>query len=187
MPPIIHRRSESQKSITPIPQNPNPLRKAGLQVARSGYSLQSKNENNKVDSKLPPITNIRSVSQAAVTPIPLNLHPLRNVGLKVPSESNSVERKNVNGSSKNFIRENLNKVVYSIRTPEEPKQSIPTTHKSYGKVPTYIKKYNRQKEQENLKRLAEIEQAKIPAGTRLVPEEERVATLKDLNAALIQT
>lgn len=99
-----------------------------------------------MDDKLPPITNIRSVSQVSITPIPLNLHPLRKAVSNVLSENNSAERKKVDGSQKNFIRENLNKVVHSVPTSVEPRRSIPTTHKSYGKVPSYIKRYNRQKE-----------------------------------------
>jgi hypothetical protein len=33
--------------------------------------------------------------------------------------------------------------------------------------------------------MIEFENSKIPPGTRLIPEEERLATLNDLNAAVI--
>lgn len=53
-------------------------------------------------------------------------------------------------------------------------------HKNYGNVPKYINKYNQQREDQEVMRLLEEEKSKIPPGTRLMSEEERVQTLKDL-------
>jgi len=54
------------------------------------------------------------------------------------------------------------------------------THKNYGKVPKYIDKYNQQREDAEIRQMIEEEKAKIPPGTRLMPEEERQDTLNDL-------
>eukprot|EP00356_Strombidium_inclinatum_P015863 CAMPEP_0170504754 /NCGR_PEP_ID=MMETSP0208-20121228/48867_1 /TAXON_ID=197538 /ORGANISM="Strombidium inclinatum, Strain S3" /LENGTH=95 /DNA_ID=CAMNT_0010785191 /DNA_START=1384 /DNA_END=1667 /DNA_ORIENTATION=- len=53
-------------------------------------------------------------------------------------------------------------------------------HKNFGKVPNYINKYNQKREDDHVRRLIEEEKAKMPPGTRLMPEEERLDTLKDL-------
>jgi hypothetical protein len=54
------------------------------------------------------------------------------------------------------------------------------THKNYGKIPKYIQKYDRQREELHIQKMIEEEKAKHPPGTRLMPEEERLETLKDL-------
>lgn len=54
------------------------------------------------------------------------------------------------------------------------------THKNYGKVPRYIQKYDRKREELHVQKMIEEERAKHPPGTRLMPEEERLETLKDL-------
>ena len=59
--------------------------------------------------------------------------------------------------------------------------------KNYGKVPEYIHKYNREREAAAKQRLIDEENAKLPPGTRLMPEEERLSTLADLLAAKKQT
>jgi hypothetical protein len=56
-------------------------------------------------------------------------------------------------------------------------------HKNYGKVPTYINKYNQQRENEIRQKTIDEENAKLPPGTRLMPEEERLSTLTDLKAS----
>lgn len=58
-----------------------------------------------------------------------------------------------------------------------------TQHKNYGKVPTYINKYNQQRENEIRQKTIDEENAKLPPGTRLMPEEERLSTLTDLIAS----
>lgn len=54
------------------------------------------------------------------------------------------------------------------------------THKNYGKLPNYVRKYKAEAEEDEIQRMVEEERAKIPAGTRLMPEEERLETLKEL-------
>ena len=54
------------------------------------------------------------------------------------------------------------------------------THKNYGKVPGYIEKYNRQKEELYIKNMIAQERSRNPPGTRLMPEHERLSTLAEL-------
>ena len=53
-------------------------------------------------------------------------------------------------------------------------------HKNYGKVPRYVQRYDKQREDLHLQRMEEEEKARHPPGTRLMPEQERVDTLNDL-------
>ena len=85
---------------------------------------------------------------------------------------------------KNYIRENRqlvidNKIPLKHKQSEEPLNKT-NKHKDYGKVPTYIKKYELEREmkKEEMKRLEEA--AKYPKGTKLLSEEERIGTLNGL-------
>ena len=85
---------------------------------------------------------------------------------------------------KNYIRENR-RLVIDNKIPVKRKQSeeplIKTNkHKDYGKVPTYIKKYELEREikNEEIKRIEEA--SKYPKGTKLLSEEERLNTLNGL-------
>ena len=85
---------------------------------------------------------------------------------------------------KNYIRENR-RLVIDNKIPVKHKQSeeplIKTNkHKDYGKVPTYIKKYELEREikNEEIKRIEEA--SKYPKGTKLLSEEERLNTLNGL-------
>jgi hypothetical protein len=62
----------------------------------------------------------------------------------------------------------------------EEKNAIVQKPKNYGKVPAYIDKFNKEREDERVRRQLAEEQAKLPPGTRLMPEDERVKTLEDL-------
>ena len=62
----------------------------------------------------------------------------------------------------------------------EEKNKKADMHKNYGKVPKYIDRYNQERQDAIIERMVEEEKAKIPAGTRLMPDEERLETLKDL-------
>mmetsp|Transcript_5202 Transcript_5202/g.4779 ORF Transcript_5202/g.4779 Transcript_5202/m.4779 type:complete len:129 (+) Transcript_5202:712-1098(+) len=78
----------------------------------------------------------------------------------------------------------MNKVIFELK----PKSSAKTDednqlHKNYGKVPKYINKYRVEKEEENFRRRIEEEEAKIPPGTRLMGEEERLKTLEELQVS----
>lgn len=50
-------------------------------------------------------------------------------------------------------------------------------------MPQYLNKFNKQREEAVKQRAYEQEMAKLPPGTRLMPEDERLATLDDLRAA----
>ena len=50
-------------------------------------------------------------------------------------------------------------------------------------MPQYLNKYNQQREEQELQRLIDEENAKLPPGTRLMAEEERLQTLEDLLAS----
>ena len=103
---------------------------------------------------------------------------------------NSKSNKNTNSKfllpkiQKNYIRENR-RLVIDNKIPVKHKQSeeplIKTNkHKDYGKVPTYIKKYELEREikNEEIKRIEEA--SKYPKGTKLLSEEERLNTLNGL-------
>ena len=53
-------------------------------------------------------------------------------------------------------------------------------HKGYGKVPRYLQKFKQVKEEEKKQKEIDKENAKIPAGCRLMGEEERLVMLDDL-------
>lgn len=53
-------------------------------------------------------------------------------------------------------------------------------HKNYGKVPSYIKKYQKEFQDKTEAKMAQREKKKMPPGTRLMTEEERLVTLKEL-------
>lgn len=55
-------------------------------------------------------------------------------------------------------------------------------HKEFGKVPKYLNKFQKQKEEEADRKRREEEDAKLPPGTRLMGEDERLRTLEELNA-----
>ncbi len=59
----------------------------------------------------------------------------------------------------------------------------PFSHKNQGKVPSYINKYNKQREDALKQKYLDEENAKLPPGTRLMQEDERRATLDDLISA----
>ena len=53
-------------------------------------------------------------------------------------------------------------------------------HRNYGNVPGYIKKFNKQRDDMVVQKMIEEERKKMPPGTRLMPEEERIKTLEEL-------
>jgi uncharacterized protein YeaC (DUF1315 family) len=83
---------------------------------------------------------------------------------------------------KNYIKENK-KLVIENKVPLKHKMvedNNNVKHKNYGKVPSYIKRYELEREikKEGIKRQKEAE--KIPKGTKLLTEEERINTLNGL-------
>ena len=66
---------------------------------------------------------------------------------------------------------------------QEPAQVIAGANKNYGKVPSYLNKFKNQREDAARAKAEQEEMAKHPPGTRLMPEDERQETLKDLREA----
>ena len=54
--------------------------------------------------------------------------------------------------------------------------------KGYGKVPKYLQKFNKEKEDKQKQKEMDAELAKCPPGTRKMPQEERLAMLEDLKS-----
>lgn len=72
-------------------------------------------------------------------------------------------------------------MVYEVVPSRAPaKEEVPGKHKAYGNVPKYLDKYNRQREDAVKQKAIDEENAKLPPGTRLMLEDERLATLEDL-------
>lgn len=70
-----------------------------------------------------------------------------------------------------------------MKPPSRPARQEPVAkdiNKNYGKVPNYLNKYKEAKDEAARLRMMEEERAKMPPGTRLMPEQERVETLNDL-------
>eukprot|EP00347_Sterkiella_histriomuscorum_P022398 403330630 len=87
---------------------------------------------------------------------------------------------------KNYIQDNMQKVIHDKKTQNSRilnsnhDQQSPQLHKSFGKVPTYINKFAKQKEDHEYQLRREEEDAKIPPGTRQMSEDERQRTLEEL-------
>lgn len=77
----------------------------------------------------------------------------------------------------------MNKVVFEAAPSRAPAKEEPTKHKAYGNVPKYLDKYKNQREDALKQKAIDEENAKLPPGTRLMGEEERLATLEDLLTA----
>lgn len=91
---------------------------------------------------------------------------------------------------KNFVKANLNKAAFEMKPKQQAaaeEETIAGKNKNYGKVPSYLNKYNKQRDEEAKKKALDEELSKHPPGTRLMPEEERVQTLNDLNEAKAET
>ena len=105
---------------------------------------------------------------------------------KIQNNSNNINNLKVvlPKIQKNYIRENRrlvidNKVPIKHKQVEEP--IIKTNkHKDYGKVPSYIKKYELEREIKNEEIKRREEASKYPKGTKLLTEEERLNTLNGL-------
>ena len=85
--------------------------------------------------------------------------------------------------NKNYIKENI-QLIINNKIPQKKyvqKSEIPEQkHKNFGKVPGYIKKYEKERELEKQEKLRRLEEKKYPKGTKLLSEEERVKTLNAL-------
>ena len=112
-----------------------------------------------------------------------NLNSITEVEEKLESTTKKKNNILLPKIQKNYIRENKkliveNKIPIKHKNVEEKNNNI--KHKNYGKVPSYIKKYELEREikKEEIKRQKEAE--KIPKGTKLLSEEERINTLNGL-------
>lgn len=91
---------------------------------------------------------------------------------------------------KNFVKDNVKKAVFEMQPPQKNNSQSPAlaaANKNYGKVPSYINKFKSQKEEMMKKAAEELEMSRHPPGTRLMPEEERQETLRDLREAKEET
>ena len=114
---------------------------------------------------------------------------INNDSTKNLKNSNS-NKNNINSKfvlpkiQKNYIKENR-RLVIDNKIPIKHKQIgeplIKTDkHKDYGKVPSYIKKYELEREIKNEEIKRQEEAAKYPKGTKLLSDEERISTLNGL-------
>ncbi len=89
--------------------------------------------------------------------------------------------KNKDHILKNYIVENRNKAIHDLHPPA-PKDlsNTPDHHKNFGKVPNYLNKYKHEADERVERLRRQEEESKIPPGTRLMGEEERMSTLQDL-------
>ena len=114
----------------------------------------------------------------------LNTNNNNNMAYKTQNNSNNNSKYVLPKIQKNYIRENRRLVIDNkvpIKHKQTDEQIIQTNkHKDYGKVPSYIKKYEKEREikNEEIKRLEEA--SKYPKGTKLLSEEERLNTLDGL-------
>lgn len=74
-------------------------------------------------------------------------------------------------------------MVFEQQPPKAQEQAPAAKPKNYGKVPAYINKYNQEREQVKRQKEIDAENAKMPPGTRLMPDDERIETLADLEVA----
>lgn len=128
----------------------------------------------------------------------VNIAPRKRNQTEEPSQRNNrkqqVPKRNERNELKpkydrNIVKDNINSVVYDNTKAVQIKQRNEEndkrikeiqTHKNYGRVPGYINKFHKQKEEMVIMKMIEEEKAKMPPGTRLMPEQERLETLADL-------
>ena len=84
----------------------------------------------------------------------------------------------------------MNKAIFDMKPPESKNgkdSGVAGSNKNYGKVPAYLNKYKDQREDAIRQQAVDEEMAKHPPGTRLMPEDERQETLRDLREAKATT
>ncbi|CDW72994.1 UNKNOWN [Stylonychia lemnae] len=115
---------------------------------------------------------------------PVHQQPKR----EIQSQNQTEQRpQHVNKSdNKNYIHDNINGVVNvkqssKLGRKDTGSKSPTSKHKEFGKVPNYLNKMQKQKDEEIERRRQEEEESKLPPGTRLMPEDERLRTLEDLH------
>lgn len=91
---------------------------------------------------------------------------------------------------KNFIKKNLNKAVFEMKPPpllEREEMDAKKLNPAYGKVPSYLNRLKEQKDEKEKFKQEQEELMKQPPGTKLLPEHERLETLRELGQARIET
>ena len=125
-----------------------------IQALLQEYNLTNKNNNN-INN------NINSNNLKEISEVPESLEQT----LKKPNNENkqNKNKKKLNSNNNSNINTDNNVI-----------------HKDYGKTPEYIKKYKMEEQikKEEIKR--KQEEAKLPPGTKLLSEEERLSTLDGL-------
>jgi len=72
-------------------------------------------------------------------------------------------------------------VVHELHPPQIKEPSLtPDHHKNFGKVPNYLNKYKYEVEERAERLRRQEEEARMPPGTRLMGDEERLQTLAEL-------
>jgi hypothetical protein len=83
--------------------------------------------------------------------------------------------------SKNYIAENRNRAIHELHPPHLKEVSNAADHhKNFGKIPGYINRYKHDADERMERMRRQDEEAKMPPGTRLMGEEERLETLQEL-------
>ena len=126
---------------------------------------------------------IKDYNKNKINENPNNLNCIPEVEEKLES---TMKRKNnilLPKIQKNYIRENKkliieNKIPIKHKNLDDENNNI--KHKNFGKVPSYIKRYELERElkKEEIRKQKEAE--KLPKGTKLLSEEERISTLNGL-------
>jgi hypothetical protein len=86
---------------------------------------------------------------------------------------------------KNFVKANYQEAVdegqMKVKARATNKQEqAPAQNKNYGKVPSYLKKYNKEREVKEARKLQMEADKDVPPGCKRMEESERLATLRDL-------
>ena len=109
---------------------------------------------------------------------PFKLRKFQKVESKLSQPENLTKRPSTAGTRRpEAEKENLKEFNQPSMFPsmkDEPK------HKNYGKTPMYITKYKDEMQAEKEKKMEERAKAKMPKGTRLMTEDERIETLEQL-------
>ena len=76
----------------------------------------------------------------------------------------------------------LAKLAETAREAADAAAASPLTRRGYGRVPEYVRRRREEEEEKRLEKEKEKAMANIPAGMRVMPEDEREATLTILRA-----
>lgn len=152
------------------------------------------NSNNS-DSEVRPFESCVAVHPASPSPIIIkkknNLNNSSNTTEtttpKLPPISNKGVRRSMHSQSSGpatpteGFSTQMNKTGQSFTSSTITEECEAGLHKSFGKIPSYLKNFKKQEEQKKKDEIAAKEAAKIPKGMRLLSEEEKKETIATLN------